>query len=71
MSDHTVVLTVVLDGDYRVDDAGSIMDAIRMVKGVASVEANVADPDTHVAYMRARIDLEEKLFEALRKPPKS
>jgi hypothetical protein len=70
MSDHTVALTVVLDGDYRVDDAECIMSAIRMIKGVVSVEANIADPDTHVAYVRARIDLEEKLFEALRESPK-
>jgi len=43
MSDHTVVLTVVLDKDYRVDDAESIMFAIRMIKGVLSVKANVTD----------------------------
>lgn len=43
VSDHTVVLTVVLDKDYRVDDAEGIISAIRMVKGVLSVDANVAD----------------------------
>jgi inosine-uridine nucleoside N-ribohydrolase len=66
MSDHTVALTVVLDKDYRVDDAESIMSAIKMIKGVTSVEANVADFDTHVAYTRARNELEKKLFDALR-----
>ena len=71
MSDHTVVLTVVLDKDYRVDDAESIMSAIGMIKGVISVEANVADSETHVAYIRVRCDLEKKLFDALREQPKS
>ena len=65
MSDHTVALTVVLDKDYRVDDAEAIMSAIRMVKGVATVTANVADMDTHLAYTRARIDLQQKLWDVL------
>jgi len=66
MSDHTVVLTVVLDKDYRVDDAESIVSAIRMVKGVLTVEANVSDIGTHTAYTQARYDLEKKLWSALR-----
>jgi copper chaperone CopZ len=65
MSDHTVSLTVVLDKDYRVDDAEAIMTAIRMVKGVSSVTANVADIDTHVAYVRAKTDLRDRLWKVL------
>jgi hypothetical protein len=66
MSDHTVVLTVVLDKDYRVDDAECIMSAIRMVKGVLSVAANVSNIETHTAYSQARHDLEKKLLSVLR-----
>lgn len=66
MSDHTVVLSVVLDKDYRVDDAECIMSAIRMVKGVLTVEANVSDVETHTEYTQARYDLEKKLWLALR-----
>jgi hypothetical protein len=69
MSDRTMCLTVVLDKDYRVDDAEAIMNAIRMVKGVLSVDANVANVDTYMAYARARTDLEKKLWEALQKDP--
>lgn len=65
MSDHTVVLSVVLDKDYRIDDAECIMSAIRMVKGVLSVDANVADVGAYTAYTQARIDLEKKLWSVL------
>lgn len=68
MSDRTVVLTVVLDNEYRVDEAGeSIMNAIRMIKGVRNVKANVSDIETYTAYTNARFDLEKKLWDALRK----
>lgn len=66
MSDRTVALTVVLDSTYRVDDAEAIMNAIRMIKGVARVKANVADPDTYIAFARARAELTSKLFDAIK-----
>lgn len=66
MSDRTVNLTVVLDSDYRIDSLKEVMQAIKMIKGVATVKANVANVDTYVAYSRARMDLESKLYEALR-----
>jgi hypothetical protein len=66
MSDRTVVLTVVLDQNYRVDDAENIMNAIRMIKGVINVKANVTDIETHTAYARAHADLEEKIWDVLK-----
>ena len=71
MTDRTVVLTVVLDNIYRTDDAEAIISAIGMVKGVASVTANVADIETHTAYDRARRDLGEKLWAILYPPKKA
>jgi len=65
MSDRTVALIVTLDKDYRVDDAKSIIKAILMIKGVATVEPNIANMETYTAYSRARFDLEKKLFDAL------
>ena len=66
MSDHTIVLTVVLDQNYRVDDAQNIMDAIKMIKGILSVKANVANIEAYLAYTRARMDLEKRLWAALK-----
>lgn len=57
MTDRFLTLTVVLDRDYRDDDAQSIIDAIKMVKGVLSVKGNVADGSEYMAIERARHEL--------------
>jgi hypothetical protein len=68
MSDRTKCLTVVLDQDYRVDDdAQPIIEAIKMIKGVMSVEANVSDSGTYLAYTIARYELEQRLWNALKR----
>lgn len=41
MTDRIRHLTVVLDADYRDEDAERIIDAIQMVRGVNSVEGHV------------------------------
>jgi hypothetical protein len=64
MSDRTVCLTVVLDDVYRVDDAENIISAIRMIKGVSTVRANVSNIETYMAYDRARTDLEKIIWNA-------
>ncbi len=66
MTDRYNALVVVLDGDIRSDDAEPIINAIRQLKRVISVTGNVADTDSHVAEMRARFELEQKLLAALR-----
>lgn len=71
MSDRTKVLTVILDKDYRYEDAQSIITAVSMIKGVISVTPNVTDMSTHLAYTSARFDLEEKLWKALKEKPKN
>jgi hypothetical protein len=66
MSDHTIVLTVILDKNYHINNAQNIMNAIGMIKGVASVKANVTNLETHTAYARARSDLEQRLWDVLK-----
>lgn len=65
MTERLNALTVVLSQDIREDDAQAIIDAIKMIRGVASVEGNVVDINSHIAYTRARNDLTQKLFDAL------
>lgn len=65
MTDRYCALTVVLDKDYRDDDAESILSAIRMVKGVLSVEPHVSDITQVVAEGRARHDLREEIRKVL------
>lgn len=58
-------LTVVLEQDIREDDAEELISAIRMLRGVLSVESHVADHASRVAQQRARFDLEQKLWKVI------
>ncbi len=49
MSDRIKGLTVTLRSDMRDDDAEQVINAIRMIKGVISVDSHVADPAHYFA----------------------
>lgn len=66
MTDRFHTLTVVLDRDYREDDAQAILDAIRMVKGVIAVDGNVTDHHQYGAVELAKHELRRKVFDALK-----
>jgi len=68
MTDRYNALTVVLDRDIRDDDAEAILTAIRMVRGVMSVDPIVSDPSSWVAEMRIRSAFRKALFAALDNP---
>lgn len=65
MTDRVNALVVTLDGDYRIDDVQSIIDALYMIKGIVHVEENVSDVESHVAYSLARSRISNKLFKVL------
>jgi hypothetical protein len=65
MTDRFHSLTVVLEQDMRDDDAQAIINAISQMRNVLSVNGNVADLESHVAYSRARQELGGKLFAIL------
>ena len=67
MSDRTQCLTVVLDDTYRTDDIEQVVNAIKMIKGVADVGVNVKDSADYLAYTSVRYELEQKLWDALKK----
>ena len=62
MTDRYHSLTVVLKQDMRADDAQALIDAILMLKYVASVTGEVADIASHMAEERARMALGTKLI---------
>lgn len=62
MSDRINTITVVLEKDIRDDDCEHVLHAIRMIKGVLRVKANVASPQDYMAMERARSQLEGKIF---------
>lgn len=66
MTQRINALTVVLEKDIREDDIELIVNAIQMLRYVLSVDTNVSDINSHIAYQRARYDIQDKLLEALR-----
>jgi hypothetical protein len=62
MTDRYYALTVALEHDVRADDAQRIIEAIKRIRGVLSVEGNVSDTTNWVAEERVRRELGEKLF---------
>ena len=71
MTDRHSGYLVVLAADVREDDAEEgVLNAIRMIKGVASVEPVTADPGAQaVASMRRDCEWSDALFRLIRDPP--
>ena len=65
MSDRANTITVVLEKETRVDDLDNILNSIKMIKGVATADANVASLGDYWAVEKARWDLTNKLWEVL------
>lgn len=58
-------LTVVLEEDVREDDAATMIELIRHIRGVLTVSGNVADASDYVAQARARLHFRDKLLALL------
>lgn len=65
MSSKINSLTVVFETDLCEEDVQRVSDAILLLKGVISVDANITDYNTHVAYSRAKMDFRDKLWDVL------
>ena len=65
MTDRIRHLTVVLDADYRDDDVASIVEAVRMIRGVARVETHVVEAQDQLARMAVRSEIERDLHQAI------
>lgn len=63
MTDRIRVVTVVLDRDYRDDDVTSILNAIRMVKGVDDLTVEVVDGAQHMSRDIAKSELRRELID--------
>lgn len=62
MTDSLNGVTVVFERDIREDDAEAILTAIRMIKGVASVEPHVSTVGDHFARTQAAHEFKMKLY---------
>jgi len=66
MTDRFNALIVVLENDIREDDAKPLIEAIEQLRGVLKVTGNVADLSSQIAETRARRELEQKIWDALK-----
>lgn len=62
MTDRHFGYIVVLEQEIREDDAEPILAALRMIKGVLSVEPVIGAMEVHIAQARERTRLREKLY---------
>ena len=65
MSDRHHAYTVVLQKELKDEDSINVIEAIRMIKGVADVVPQVADHQFYVGREQARRELLEKVFNML------
>lgn len=65
MTDRLAGFIVTLEKPIREDDAEATLAAIRMIRGVVSVDPVVADPMHHMAISAARHDIGRQLWKVL------
>jgi hypothetical protein len=61
MTDRIKGFTVTLEKDIRIDDFEAILNAVKMIKGVASVEPSIATPDDHINRERIKMEVYDKM----------
>jgi len=65
MSDRLNSLTVVLEKEMKIDDVEPIINAIKMIRGVANTLPGVATSEGQIAREMARLDLIGKVYKLL------
>ncbi|MEK6829015.1 MAG: hypothetical protein AABY15_02730 [Nanoarchaeota archaeon] len=63
MTDRVKGFTVTLEKDIRIDDVEVIMNAIRMIRGIADVQPSIAGHDDLMNQMRIKSELREKFLQ--------
>lgn len=58
-------LYVTLEGERCEDDVKSLINAIRRLRGVLTVELHITDWETHIARRQAQWDLRKKIYAVL------
>lgn len=71
MTDRYKGCVVTFDRDIREDDVEPLVTAIRLLRGVASVDLKVSNPEDHMNRELIRQEFEKKLWDALHDDPKA
>jgi len=67
MTDRAKGFTITLEQDIRVDNMDYVLNALKMVKGVADVKPIINDSSTFVAERRLATELRDKLYDFIDK----
>ena len=62
MTDRVKGFTVTLEKDIRIDDVEVIMQAIRMIRGIADVEPSISTSEDHMNRQRIKYELRDKFY---------
>lgn len=65
MTDRINSITLFLDRDIRIDDAESLIAAVRHLRGIIDVQPNVVSIDSKLAEQRALHELRDKILDVL------
>lgn len=63
MSDRVKGFLVTLEKDVRLDDVDLLMQTIRYMRGVASVEPSIVNSDDFINQQRIKTDLRQKMYQ--------
>ena len=63
MTDRVKGLIVTLDRDIRIDDVEHAVNAVKMIKGVSSVQLSISTPEDHMARARVMSEIRDKLYD--------
>jgi len=66
MTDRIKGFTVTLTDDIRIDDVQPLLDAVKMLKGVASVDVSVTNMDDHMNRQMISMEFKTKLYDVLK-----
>lgn len=62
MTDRVKGFTVTLEKDIRTDDVEVILNAVRMIKGIAHVEPSLSTHEDHINQERLKWELRDKFY---------
>jgi len=62
MTDKVKGFTVTLEKDISIDDVEVILNAVKMIKGIAHVEHSISTPNDHFARQRVKMEIREKMW---------
>lgn len=65
MSDRIKGYIVILDKDYRDDDAEIIENAIKMIKGVKEITPSIVNSDDTINRIKIANEIKEKMYKLI------